>query len=291
MRIFHLINTNKAYQIGLTLLMCLLGLLYSFGLTNYLFKLVGIILFSIATLVSVYRIAWVKYFFYLWASIILLRGVYIILPKGGKYTEDLLMVSSEVYILILHLLYAILFYAIGRLINRFEVKKLNYMRIDIYAIAAFVAAACYFITSSLINYFTNVLHIIPTMENLTNHLVTLDEGKEYTFWLLLWPIYLSELIASACVAFILTLPFYKLWRFEQVKAATLLIPLLFLIAISICFAFNSIKQTWSTSDFFDGWGAVIPNLISLVIGIGLGGLASLFLINIYHDMDDTNSYK
>lgn len=289
MRIFHIINTNKAYQVSLALLMCTLGLLYSIGITNYLFKLFGIILFSIAMLVSIYRFAWVKYFFYLWATVILLRGVYLFLPKSAKYTADLLMLNANIYTICLHLLYAIPFYAIGRLIDRFQVTKLNYTQTDLYVIATFISVTCYFISASLIYYFTDVLHIIPSMDELFSHVENIDESNPFAFWLLLWPIYLSELITSTFITFLLTLPFYRLWRYKQVIAATLFIPLLFLIATSICFVFYSIQQTWSTSEFLDGWDAVIPNLISLVIGIGLGGLASLFLFNIVRHKNDRNS--
>lgn len=274
-KLFKTNKNKKIYQLGLVSLLCLYGAVDMIGFNGGL-KWVGVAWFSVATVAAFYKFQSVKCFFYTWSFIILSSSL-IFTPE--IYTCDTYTKIAGIGIiwLIPYLLYAILFYAIGRFIHRVEPKKLNANWIDVLAIGAFIAILTYSHGSYLAGYLNDLYHFAPTQDDLFKSAQALDSASLYVAWgLFLWPAWLWEFMTTACFVFLLTLPFYRLWHLKHAIVAATFMPAINSTPIFVCFTYYSMKQIEDVKGFFwldTFWldRAVIP------IGIFFGGLLTTVL--------------
>lgn len=255
--------------------MCLFAVLDVTGLNTGL-KWAGIGLFSAATIAVFYKFYWVKCFFYTWSFIILSSSL-IFTPEIYTCDTHTKLAGIGIIWLIPYLLYAVLFYAIGRLIHRVEPKKLNANWIDVFAIGAFIAILTYSYGTSLDGYLNNLYHFAPTDDDLFKSAHNLDSGSLYLAWgLFLWPAWLLEFVVTACFVFILTLPFYRLWHLKHAIVAAVFMPAIDSTPIFICFTYYSMKQVEHVEGFF--WlDTLWLGRVVVPMGIFFGGLLTTAL--------------
>jgi len=268
----HILKSKKTYQNCFVLLLCLYGLLHAVSITNIVYKSLGLVLFSGASIAVFFRFNWFKYFFYAWAFIA--PSYIVLMPR--IFTCYVHIEGVGTYWLVPSLLEAMFLYGIGRLINRLEPKKLTENWIDVLAIAAFISILSTAYAPSLAGYLNDLYHFVPTRDALFDNAEGLDWASPYAYLgLFLWPAWLWDFIVTACLAFLLTLPFYRLWRLKHTIVTAVFFPVIHFTPMLICIAYYSIKQ--ADAEGYFGPEALWLGKAVIPLGVLFGGLCTVVL--------------